>query len=176
MAALVRVWDGPAGSSDAGTPRVLVGGRTLGLERVPGRGGAPSRTPLDEHLVAGPDEASRDVLACADVIVRAAGEPAGHRAAFPGCLVAAVNTGRGCLLAAGGWSARLVPVLGRRCTDEDASAYASAVHAWIVAGRPLGAVTHLTVVRGGAVARVRVRPAAAGAAPTARMDHRRAAL
>ncbi|SNR25866.1 hypothetical protein [Actinomadura mexicana] len=164
MATLVRVWDDPAGYRDAGTERVLVGGRVLRLERSPG-GGAPSRPPLDEHLVAGPGETSRTLLSCADVIVRNAGEPVLHRAAFPGCLVVAVNTRDGCLLAAGGWSARLVPVLGETCAEEDASAYASAVHAWMVAGRPLGALTRLTALRGNTVAQVRVRDPAAQAGP-----------
>ncbi|GAA4311258.1 hypothetical protein BJY14_006048 [Actinomadura luteofluorescens] len=165
MVMLVRVWKEPAEYRDTGTERVLVGGRVLRLERSPT--GGPFEPPLDEHLVAGPGETSRDLLSCADVIVRYGGEPALHQAEFPGCLVVAVNTRDGCLLAAGGWSARLVPVLGERCGEADASAFASAIHAWMVAGLPLDAVTRLTAVRGNAVAQVRVRDPAVRAAPGA---------
>jgi hypothetical protein len=177
MVTLVRVWDEPADHRDTGAERVLIGGRALRLESSPG-GGAPSRPPLDEHLVAGPGETSWALLSCADVIVRDGGEPVLHRAAFPGCLVVAVNRRGGCLLLAGGWSARLVPVLGERCAEEDAVAYASAVHSWMVAGRPLGVLTRLTSVRGNAVARVRIRDPAMRAAPgtpAARSAFRRAA-
>ncbi|WP_149262599.1 hypothetical protein [Actinomadura sp. K4S16] len=176
MATLVLVWDEPAEYRDTGAERVLIGGRVLRLERSPG-GGTPSRQPLDEHLVAGPGETSWASLSCADVIVRDGGVPALHRAAFPGCLVLAVNTRDGCLLVAGGWSARLVPVLGERCAEDDAVAYASAVHAWMVAGRPLDVLTRLTSVRGKAVAQVRVRDPAiqvAPGAPAVRSAFRRA--
>lgn len=176
MVTLVRVWDEPAEYRETGAERILIGGRVLRLERSPG-GGTPSGPPLDEHLVAGPGETSWALLSCADVIVRDGGEPALHRAAFPGCLVLAVNTRNGCLLVADGWSARLLPVLGERCAEEDAVAYASSVHAWMVAGRPLGVLTRLTSVRGNAVAQVRVRdPAmqAAPGAPTVRPAFRRA--
>ncbi|GAA4380771.1 hypothetical protein GCM10023088_44560 [Actinomadura verrucosospora] len=167
MVMLVRVWEEPAERRGAEPDRVLVGGRVLRLERSPA-GGAPFEPPLDEHLVAGPGETSRALLSCADVIVRDGGEPALHRAAFPGCLIVAVNMQGGCLLVARGWSARLVPVLGERCGEEDASAYASAIHAWMVAGLPLDAITRLTAVRGNAVAQVRVRDPAVQAAPGAR--------
>ncbi|WP_131732596.1 hypothetical protein [Actinomadura formosensis] len=157
MITLVRVWDDPGDPAPPGTERVLIGGRVLVLWRSPSAAGGPVRTPCDEHLVAGVEETSRARLSCADVIVRRGGEPARLRADHPGCLVIAVNTRRGCLVAAGDRAVRLVPVLGGTCADDDAAVYASAVHAWLVAGRPLTAFTRLTLVRANTVARVRVQ-------------------
>lgn len=171
MVALVRVWDGLPGAE-----RVLVGGRALTLRRSPAGSGPP---PCDEHLVAGPDEASRAWLACADVIVGGAGDPARLLAAHPGCLVAVTVNERGCLVAARGLDARLDPVLGGTCPPADAALYASALHAWLVSGgRSVGTLARLTLVRGNTVTVVRVRhhPATRPAArPAARSAARPAA-
>lgn len=150
MAAVVRVWDDLPGPE-----RVLIGGRTLTLRRSPAGGCAPP--PCDEHLVAGPGAASPVWLACADVIVGVAGDPARLLADHPGCLVAVTVTRRGCLVAAGGLEARLDPVLGGTCMPGDAALYASAMHAWLVAGRPLDVLSRLTLVRGNTVTMVRMR-------------------
>ncbi|TDC82013.1 hypothetical protein [Actinomadura sp. 7K507] len=151
MAAPVRVWDGLPGPV-----RVLIGGRTLALRCPPAAGSEPP--PCDEHLVAGPEEASPTWLACADVIVGRAGDPSRLLAAHPGCLVAATVTGRGCRVAADGLDARLDPVLGGTCSPADAALYASALHAWLVTGgRPVGALSRLTLVRGGTAAMVMIR-------------------
>ncbi|NKZ02938.1 hypothetical protein [Actinomadura latina] len=151
MATLVRVWD-----DLPGPVRVLIGGRALALRHSPAGGSGPP--PCDEHLVAGPAETSRAWLACADVIVGRAGDPARLLAAHPGCLVAATAAGRGCLVAARGLDVRLDPVLGGACSPADVAVYASALHAWLVAGaRPVGVLTRLTLVRGNAAAMVRVR-------------------
>ncbi|GAA0554054.1 hypothetical protein GCM10009546_15030 [Actinomadura livida] len=144
MARLVRVWD-----DLPGPVRVLIGGRTLTLRRPPG--GGPVPPPCDEHLVVGHGEPSRAWRACADVIVGRAGDPARLLAAHPGCLVAVAVTARGCLVAAGGLEARLDPVLGGECAAGDAALYASALHAWLVAGGRPGALTRLTLVRGNTV-------------------------
>ncbi|MFA1548268.1 hypothetical protein [Actinomadura chokoriensis] len=162
MVALVRVWDDLPGAE-----RVLIGGRALTLRRSPAGGPAPP--PCDEHLAAGPGETSTALLACADVIVSGEGEPARLLAAYPGCLVAAVAAGRACLVAVGDAEARLDPVLGGTCAPADAALYASAVHAWLVAGGSFGAVTRLTLLRGNAITMVRVRHR-----PAARPEDRRA--
>lgn len=162
MAAVVRVWDGPPG-----TERVIIGGRTLTLRLAPGA----SPPPCDEHLVAGPKETSRAWLACADVIVGRTVDPARLLAAYPGCLVALAVTRRGCLVAAGGLEARLEPVLGGALAAGDAAPYASALHAWLVAGALPGALTRLTLVRGNTVTMVRIRDRR-----VARPRDRRAAL
>ncbi|MFG2244753.1 hypothetical protein [Spirillospora sp. NPDC048823] len=165
MVTLVRVWD-----DQPGPVRVLVGGRTLALRRSPADGREPP--PCDEHLVARQEETSRAWRACADVIVGRAGDPSRLLAAHPGCLVAATVTGRGCLVAAGGLYGRLDPVLGGICPPADAVLYASALHAWLVAGgRPVGALTRLTLVRGNTATMVRVRHRRA-----VRPEDRRAAL
>ncbi|TDE37231.1 hypothetical protein [Actinomadura sp. 6K520] len=150
MGTLVRVWD-----DLPGPVRVLIGGRTLTLRRSPSGGSGPP--PCDEHLVAGPEGASRAWLACADVIVSRAGDPARLLAAYPGCLVAVAVTRRGCLVAAGGLEARLDPVLGGACAAGDAALYASALHAWVVAGGSPDAPARLTLVRGNTVTMVRIR-------------------
>ncbi|TDC54078.1 hypothetical protein E1281_16735 [Actinomadura sp. KC345] len=151
MVALVRVWD-----DLPGPVRVLIGGRVLALRRSPAGGSGPP--PRDEHLVAGPEATPRAWLACADVIVGRSGDPARLLAAYPGCLVAATVTRRGCRVAAGDLLARLDPVLGGTCPPADAALYASALHAWLVAGgRPVGTLTRLTLVRGNAVTMVRIR-------------------
>ncbi|MFB4306646.1 hypothetical protein [Actinomadura sp. GTD37] len=150
MAGLVRVWDDLAGPE-----RVLAGGRALTLRRPPADG--PEPPPCDEHLVAGPEETSPAWLACADVIISRAVTPARLLAAHPGCLVAVTVTGLGCLVTAGGVEARLDPVLGGPCTPGDAARYASALHAWLVAGGPPGVLTRLTLVRDNTVTVVRMR-------------------
>ena len=150
MVALVRVWDGLPGPV-----RVLAGGRALALRCSPVGGCRPP--PCDEHLVAGPDETSPAWPACADVIVGARGEPARLLQAHPGCLVAVTVTGPGCAVAARGLDARLDPVLGGTCTAGDAALYASALHALLVTGGPLDALTRLTLVRGSTATMVRVR-------------------
>ncbi|NVI92985.1 hypothetical protein [Actinomadura sp. BRA 177] len=160
MAELVRVWD-----DRPGPERVLIAGRTLTLRRSP-----TDAPPCDEHLVAGPGETSRAWLACADVIVAGAGEPAQLLAAHPGCLVAVAVTRWACLLAAGGVQARLDPALGGTCTLDDATAYASALHAWLVTGGQPAALTRLTLIRTNTVTAVRVRHG-----PAVRSADRRAA-
>ncbi|MEU8347255.1 hypothetical protein AB0C74_36620 [Spirillospora sp. NPDC048832] len=147
MATVVRVWDDLPGPE-----RVLIAGRAFTLRCPPGDGPVPP--PCDEHLVAGPDEPSPAWLACADVVVGTGGDPA--CAAPPGCLVAAVVTERACLLAVGGVQARLDPVMGGTCTVDDAVAYASALHAWLVTGGSPAALTRLTLVRENTVTVVRV--------------------
>ncbi|QKW38405.1 hypothetical protein HUT06_33975 [Actinomadura sp. NAK00032] len=150
MATVVRVWD-----DVPGPVRVLIGGRAFTLGRPAGDGPVPS--PCDEHLVAGPEETSPAWLAAADVIVARAGEPARLLTAHPGCLVAVAVTEQGCLLAAGGVQARLDPVLGGTCTVDDAAAFASAVHAWLVTGGSPAALARLALVRENTVTVVRVR-------------------
>ncbi|MFI0479076.1 hypothetical protein [Actinomadura sp. 9N215] len=117
---------------------------------------------VDEHLVAGPGENSWPWLSCADVIVRRIDEPTpddplgSYLARLPGCLVVVGNTqGRGFLVAVRGRRARLTPMGGGACTDEQALSYASALHLWIVSGRPLDALSmaRLTAVRGRATVR-----------------------
>ncbi|MBC6466556.1 hypothetical protein [Actinomadura alba] len=122
---------------------------------------------MDEHLLAGVDERDASLLTAADVVVRRAGrsksEPSSSadvHAHFPGCLVAAlVRRGQGCVVTtATGWQARLTPLplagpadaddqnvvdagldvdADEDDADEDVWSYASLVHAWMVAGRPL---------------------------------------
>lgn len=150
MATVVRVWDGLPGPE-----RVLIGGRTLTLR--PALADAAEPPPCDEHLVAGPEETRRAWLAAADVIVAAAGDPAQLLAAHPGCLVAVTVTERGCLLAADEVQARLDPMLGGTCTVDDAAAFASALHAWLVTGGAPAALDRLTLVRENTVTVVRVR-------------------
>ncbi|WP_433463627.1 hypothetical protein [Spirillospora sp. CA-128828] len=149
MVTLVKVWD-----DLPGTERVLIGGRTLTLRRSPADAASP---PCDEHLVAGPGETSRAWLACADVIVGRAEDPARLLGAYPGCLVVVAVTRRGCLVAAGDLEARLDPVLGGTCTAGDAAMAASALHTWLVTGGPPGALTRLTLVRGNTITMVRMR-------------------
>ncbi|WP_433473927.1 hypothetical protein ACQPZP_34775 [Spirillospora sp. CA-142024] len=149
MVAVVRVWD-----DLPGTERVLIGGRTLTLRRPPAGAASP---PCDEHLVAGPGETSKAWLACADVIVGEAEDPARLLGAYPGCLVAVAVARQGCLVAAGDLEARLDPVLGGTCPPVDAAMAASALHTWLVTGGPLGALTRLTLVRGNAVTMVGMR-------------------
>ncbi|GAA4095540.1 hypothetical protein GCM10022214_68360 [Actinomadura miaoliensis] len=127
---------------------------------------------LDEHLAAGPDERSWTWLSCADVIVRRfqgpdprptrLGELHGR---FPGCLIMALTPhghGHAVVTTVSGWKARLVPVRHGSWVGDDVLSYASAIHAWIVAGRPLDALdtARLTVIRGHAAVRpgVRVMP------------------
>ncbi len=123
MAELVRVWD-----DRPGPERVLIAGRTLTLRRSP-TDAPPWRAPRGR--------ARRDVPCLAGVRGRdrrRSGEPAQLLAAHPGCLVAVAVTRWACLLAAGGVQARLDPALGGTCTLDDATAYASALHAWLVTG------------------------------------------
>lgn len=126
--------------------------RALPLDRPSGR---PS-TFDDEHLVAGSDVTQSSWLSAADVIIRRAGSPKSATwslselfARFPGCLVAADVHDRGWVVGtATGWRARLVP---SRAGEEAAiSWYASMLHAWLVADRPVAALqaAHLVVARG----------------------------
>ena len=127
---------------------------------------APDGHCADEHLVAGPGEHSPTWLACADVIVRLTGDGPGAPepppygpgldglcAGFPGCLVfALVPRGGGHVVVATafGWRARLVPLGRAPCLARHAASYASAVHAWLVSGRPVDALStaELTVACG----------------------------
>lgn len=150
MVTVARVWAGLPGPE-----RVLIGGRVLTLRPAPADGSVPP--PCDEHLVAGPGETAHAWLSAADVIVAAAGDPARLLAAYPGCLVVVTVNGQACLLATGGVRARLEPVLGGTCTVEDATACASALHAWLVTGGSPGALDRLTLVRENTVTVVGVR-------------------
>lgn len=150
MVTVARVWVGLPGPV-----RVLIGGRVLTLRPAPADGPVPP--PCDEHLVAGPRETVHAWLSAADVIVAADTDPARLLAAHPGCLVAVAVTDQGCQLATGGIRARLEPVLGGTCTVDDATAYASALHAWLVTGGSPGTLDRLTLVRENTVTVVRVR-------------------
>jgi hypothetical protein len=149
MVTLIKVWD-----DLPGTERVLIGGRTLTLRRSTA---GTTRRPCDEHLVTGLDETSRTWLACADVILSTTEDPGRLLRAHPGCLVAVAVARRGCLVAAGDLEARLDPVLGGTCTPGDAAMAASALHAWLVTGGPLTALTKLTLVQGNTVTMLRMR-------------------
>jgi hypothetical protein len=114
----------------------------------------------DEHLVAGPDETTLPWLSAADVIVRRVGTGQaswplhGVFARYPGCLIAAIIDSHGCGVgAATGWRAQLVPL--EAGADAALPLYASVLHAWLVAGRPLTALhaAHLWAVGGVNVAR-----------------------
>ncbi|MFC4053550.1 hypothetical protein ACFOY4_28005 [Actinomadura syzygii] len=155
--ALVRAWDDPAGLNarrGSGAEGVLIDAAGavplfVNLRRSPvGDATRPDGTAADEHLVAGPGVTSWAWLSCADVIVRRPG--GGGPGDFPGCLVLAVTSPRGCLLAVRGWRARLILVAGGACGDDDAARCASALHLWACSGRPLDALAgaRLTVVRG----------------------------
>ncbi len=100
----------------------------------------------DEHLVA--DAGERGPWPpVADVLVVPPGRPAALRAEFPGCLVAVFvrASGEHLLEVATGWFARLVPL---RDGGAEAWPYASFVHAWTVAGRPLDALHGACLVAG----------------------------
>ncbi|TYK52787.1 hypothetical protein [Actinomadura decatromicini] len=169
--ALVRAWDDPAGPRarrGSGAEGVLIDAAGTAplfvhLRRSPVRDAARlDGTAADEHLVAGPGVTSWAWLSCADVIVRRPG--GGGPGDFPGCLVLAVASPRGCLLAVRGWRARLVPVAGGgACGDDDVARCASALHLWVCSGRPPAALAgaRLTVVRGQA-------PEEAGGVPASR--------
>ncbi|WP_242884407.1 hypothetical protein [Actinomadura litoris] len=161
---LVRVWEGRGGLlafSGPGTERIRIEtGRTartsLTLRRSGLDAAAPPAPPLDEHLAVGPGEAPPAWLPCADVIIRDAPSFAltALRSDYPGCLVAAVaSRSGGWELAVAGWRFALVP-LGRAAAAAaaaaDVASYASAVHAWVASGRPVGALgtATLTLARG----------------------------
>ncbi|WP_157430400.1 hypothetical protein [Actinomadura macra] len=178
---LVRVWDDPGGGDlnawrSQGTERVLVdGGRAVrmfvnlrrtaaGIEQDDAL--VPGPPPWDEHLAVGPGACSTAWCSCADVIVRRDERSvspwpalAELRAAYPGCLVVVVSSRqRGHVVAIPGARMRLVPAGGGVCADDDVLSYASAFHAWLTSGRPIGALTtaRLTVMYG----RAPVRPGA----------------
>lgn len=176
---LVRVWLGSYEQivpvpRDAESVRMLVGGPNTGrtaavLRRVaeaspraPGPG-AHAPPPVDEHMVAGPDETDPRWLSAADVIVVRADldhdgpDPAAVLGRFPGCLVMALaGLGPGSVVQTRSrWRIRFVP---RR--DSAVSWYASFVHAWLVTGRPLAALNHAYAITwDGALSRrvVRIR-------------------
>jgi hypothetical protein len=126
------------------------------LRRVPadhpdlGHGWA--RTPIDEHLVVGPEEKDPQWLSTADVIVtrpdvrESASDPANVLAKFPGCIVlASCHSGSSFVVESRiGWEFFLclqegeLPATGDM--SEYTSMYASLVHAWIAGGRSLAAL------------------------------------
>jgi hypothetical protein len=93
----------------------------------------------DEHLIAGSDEASPWPQVADVLIVRGTLRRQAVRRRFPGQLVAVFDGpgGERFVEVATGWLARFIPLTR---TDSAMWPYASFVHAWTVAGRPLDAL------------------------------------